>query len=116
MANYAAEKPGHTAAALTYRTAATAGDAWENDGATMFNLRNSGTEKTVTFNAVANCSQGFDHNKAVVVPATTGDRWVGPFPRDRFNNVDGRVDVTYSSETGVTVAALSTGGIVTGVA
>ena len=116
MANYAASKPGHTEAALTYRTAAAAGDAWENDGATMFNLRNSGTEKTITFNAQVNCSYGFDHNLVVTVPATTGDVWVGPFPTSRFNDTDGRVGVTYSSETGVTVGALSTGGTVTGVA
>lgn len=116
MANYAAQKPGHTEAALTMRTAAAAGDAFENDGQTMIRLVNTGTEKTVTFNAVTNCSQGFDHNLAVVVPATTGDVWVGPFPTARFNNTDGRVDMTYSSETGVTFAVLSIGGTVTGVA
>jgi hypothetical protein len=116
MANYAASKPGHTEAAITMRTAATAGDGFENDGATMFRLVNSGTEKTVTFHAQANCGQGFTHDLAAVVPATTGDVWVGPFPTARFNDVDGRVQLTYSSETGVTVGALSTGGTVTGVA
>jgi len=116
MADYTADKPGHTEAAITARTTAAGGDAWTNDGATMFRFVNTGTEKTVTFAAQETCGHGFSHDLAVTVPATTGDVWVGPFPTGRFNDSTGKVQVTYSSETGLTAYALSTGGTVTGVA
>jgi hypothetical protein len=117
MASYAADKPGHTEAAITGRTADSGGDGFENDGATMFRLVNTdGTPETVTFNAVGSCGQGFDHDVAATVPATTGDVWIGPFPTDRFNDTSGYVQLTYSAATALTVYAVSTGGTVTGVA
>lgn len=116
MANYAVDKPGHTEATLTTRTPDAGGDAWENDGATMFHFLNSGVSTVVTFNAVTNCSHGFDHNLAITVPATTGDVWVGPLSTSRFNDANGRVGVTYSQVSGLTVQAMSTGGTVTGIA
>lgn len=117
MASYAADKPGHTEAALTARTPDVGGDGWLNDGATMFRCTNtSGSPITVTFNAAGSCSFGFDHDVAVTVPATTGDVWVGPFSTKRFNDSNGYVQLTYSGVTNLTIYALSTGGTVTGVA
>jgi hypothetical protein len=41
----------------------------------------------------------------VSVPATTGDRMIGPFPAHSFADpTDGLADITYSSATSVTVA------------
>lgn len=116
MATYAANAPGHTEAAITMRTTAVAGDGWTNDGATLFRFVNTGTEKTVTVIAQTNCSLGFKHNVTITVPATTGDVWAGPFPTARFNDVNGVVQMTYSSETALTIGAISTGGTVTGIA
>jgi hypothetical protein len=42
---------------------------------------------------------------SVSVPATTGDRMIGPFPAHSFADpTDGLADITYSSATSVTVA------------
>lgn len=44
---------------------------------------------------------------AVVVPATTGERIIGPFPADLADPTDGLVAITYSGVTSLTVAAIS---------
>ncbi len=41
-----------------------------------------------------------------VVPATTGDVWAGPFPRDTYNDNSGDMDVSTSEETAITVEAV----------
>jgi len=46
-------------------------------------------------------------DNAYVVPATTGDIMIGPFPAEIFaNSADGLCDLTYSGTTNLTVAAL----------
>ena len=49
------------------------------------------------------CDQGHDHDVTVNVPSS-GERLIGPFTR-RFNDELGRVNVSYSAVTSVTVAA-----------
>jgi hypothetical protein len=44
-------------------------------------------------------------NLTVSVPATTGERWIGPLG-DTFNDGNGNVQVTYASVTSLTVAAV----------
>lgn len=45
---------------------------------------------------------------AVTVPATTGERWIGPLNQGRYMNpATGNVDITYSAVTSVTVAAIN---------
>jgi hypothetical protein len=114
MANYTPEKPGHTEAALTARTpSGDAGtDTFTNDGATMINFINTGSSHTCTVEASANCSHGFAHDVSVIIPATTGNIWAGPFPTDRFGTT---TTITWgASVTGVTFKLMSTGGTVVG--
>lgn len=82
---------------------ATGGDGFANDGRTYFHIKNSNasartltvvTQKTVDGKAVA--------DDAINVPGTTGDVKVGPFPPDIYNDANGRVQMTYSSEVGLT--------------
>jgi hypothetical protein len=91
-------------AVVTLAAAAAGGDSFPNDGRTVFHVKTSGTISTVTFNRTKPCSQGFDHDPAVAMAATE-ERIIGPFPVEQFGP---SVGVTYSSVTGVTVAARST--------
>jgi hypothetical protein len=63
----------------------------------------SGGPITVTINSQVNCSQGFDHDSAVVVAA--GDTsLIGPLPKARWNDTaDQKVKWTYSAVASVTV-------------
>lgn len=42
----------------------------------------------------------------IAVPATTGDRMIGPFPPALYQQADGNLYVDYSTPTGVTAAAI----------
>lgn len=91
-----------------YVSAAGGGDQFANDGKTFLHIKNTnGATRTVTVNSQKACDQGFDHDVAVVVPATTGDMMIGPFPTARFNDASGFVQLTYSAVTGVTVGVFS---------
>lgn len=83
-----------------------AGDEFPNDGKTFFRVDNgSAAGITVTFNSQKPCNYGFDHDVQVSVPAGES-MLVGPFEPNRFNNSNGRVEVSYSDATSVTVAAI----------
>jgi hypothetical protein len=91
---------------VTFAAAAAGGDSFPNDGRTWFRVKNGGgADRTVTVNSQRACDQGFDHDQAVVVTAGE-ERDIGPFPTERFNDTSARVVATYSSESGLTVAAL----------
>ena len=82
-----------------------AGDTFVNDGKTFFELKNTNASPRVaTIDSTAVCNYGFDHNVAVTVPATTGNKVVGPFPVSRFGTT---VTVTYDAVANLTVAAFS---------
>lgn len=44
---------------------------------------------------------------AIAVPATTGERLIGPFPANLADPADGLVAITYSGVTTLTVAAIT---------
>lgn len=95
-------------------SAAGGGDTFVNptDERTFFYIANGGGgDITVTFNAQPTSLPvpGFGDlaisDRAVVV--TAGQRrMIGPFPAAKFNNAAGSVEVSYSSATSVTVAAI----------
>ncbi len=46
-------------------------------------------------------------DRVVVIPATTGDKFIGPFPRDTYNDPNtGYLEFTANEITGLTVAVL----------
>lgn len=87
----------------TLVAAAAGGDEFVNSGRDFIHIKNGGSEITVTINSQAPCSQGSDHDVTVTVPATTGEKFIGPFPKDRFNDTAGKVQITYSGATSVTI-------------
>lgn len=106
MATLAVQRPSPTGAALALSAAASGGDQFANDGSVYFQILNShaSAARTVTFDSPGACDFGLSanaaHDRAIVVPgvssAPANRVVVGPFPVDRFNDVNGNVQVTYS--------------------
>lgn len=77
---------------------ASGGDAFVNSGRHYISVINAhaADPRTVTVNSQVNCNQGVDHDVAVVITAAQDEKIFGPFPKDRFNDADGKVQITYS--------------------
>ena len=96
---------GITPVANTLVAAAGGGDHIPNTGVERFRVRNaSGGSITATLAAVsaAGCPAGTLHNIVMTVPAGE-ERVVRNLDPARFNDANGRVAVTYSAVTSVTV-------------
>ena len=96
----------------TYAAASGGGDDFANDGDVFLHVKNGGAGSvTVNINSVpANASvQGIGTipvpDPAIAVANGT-EKLIGPFPPSRFNNSTGKVSVSYSGVTSVTVAAI----------
>lgn len=88
--------------------AAGGGDEFVNEGNTMFIVNNGDVSaKTVTFDSPNADNFGVtdaSHDAVKSIPA--GETHIfGPFRKDQFNDANGRVQVSYSAVTSVTVGA-----------
>ncbi len=112
MTTYAAQGPGLTEVDVTFHTAAS-GDKFTNDGKTMLIVKNA-DDDTATICTVDDpntaAPDGYTaFNPDVPIACNFGHTVVaGPFPKGRFNDVDGNVALSWSATTGVTWAAIST--------
>jgi hypothetical protein len=90
----------------TYGAAAAGGDEFVNSGREFIHIKNAHTSPHgVIVNSQAACNQGADHDVSVEV--TNGeDRMIGPFPKNRFDDANGKVQITYSGVTAVTIAVI----------
>lgn len=113
MATLTLQNLGLGGIAPSFASAAAGGDVFPNasDERTFFWVENgSGASINVTFTAqrtsqaVPGAGALTIPDKVVAVPANAR-RLVGPFP-EAYNNSDGRVAVSYSAVTSVTVAAI----------
>ena len=91
----------------TYEAASAGGDEVLNSGKLFLHVKNANgsTARTVTVDSQQACSQGYDHDAAVSVPASS-ERMIGPFPKDRFNDSGGKIQISYDSEADLTIAAI----------
>lgn len=106
MANLTLQDVTTAGLAPSFTAASASGDTFANNERTVLYVKNGGASNvTVTFVAQKNCNFGFKHDLTVTVPAK-GELLIGPLPRDRFNDEQGLVHITYSDVTSVTVAAL----------
>lgn len=79
------------------------GNQFANDGMSFLYVKNgSGSPITVTVGTPGNVDGLAIADLTVSVPATTGERMIGPFPPGIYNQSDGNVYVDYSSGTSVT--------------
>jgi hypothetical protein len=111
MANYDPDKPG-VAGAVPTAHAAAAGDSFSNNGKVLIRVINGDVAaKTVTFDDPGSTSptgaSAFNPDVAVTVNAGT-DKVIGPFPTARFNDANGRVQMSWSATTSVTWEAVAT--------
>jgi hypothetical protein len=92
----------------TYAAAAAGGDSFANDGEVFLHVKNTNAAaRTVTVASQRPATPGLaPANNAVVVPLTVGDKMIGPFDPTVWNDTNGLVQITYTAETGVTVAAI----------
>ncbi len=96
----------------TTEAATAAGDEFLNNGHQILHVINGGGSPiTVTVDAPNPDNfgvTGASHDEAIVV-TNAEERFIGPFDPKRFNDGDGKVQVTYSADTTVTVAVLEFG-------
>ena len=87
--------------------AGASGDTIINNGRTYIEIEDTGTTApTVTIAGQVTCNQGSTHNIVVAV-ASGGTEYIGPFNPNWYNNSDGSIEVSYSSETDVTIRAFT---------
>jgi hypothetical protein len=93
--------------APAFAAAAGGGDTFTPDGDTFIEVKNaSGSSVTVTIVTPRTDAWGNQiADNVITVPATTGDRMIGPFPADAYADpTTGLASITYSAVTSVTVA------------
>lgn len=89
---------------------AAGGDVFPNAGDVFIRVRNAGGSPQTVTATPPNASvqkEGFGAlaraTIAVSIPATTGDKIIGPFPPAAFNNGSGQVALTYTAVTSLTI-------------
>lgn len=111
MAVLAVVQPTLASQLLGAVAAAGGGDSFANDGYTVLYVKNGGGSPiTVTIDAPGGVSpeaaQAFNPDVQFTV-AAGAERLIGPFvDKTRFNDANGRVGVTYSGVTSVTVSPI----------
>ena len=92
------------AIAPSYAACAAGGDEFVNSGRDFIHIKNGHTSpQTVTVNSQTVCDQGVDHDVPVVV-TNAQERMIGPFPKGRFDDTGGKVQLTYSGVVALTIA------------
>ena len=92
----------------SFAAASATGDYFQNNGKILLYFKNASVAeaRTVTISAQAECNQGHEHDITVTV-STSSEEIVGFFRMNRFNDKDGRVQITYDNHADLTVAAIS---------
>jgi hypothetical protein len=90
----------------TYNAASADNNSFVNDGRTLVQVLNVGAEMTVTIVTPGTVDGLAITDRAVVVPLTTGNKMIGPFPPDIYNQSDGKVHLNWSRSSDVTFAVM----------
>lgn len=83
-----------------------------NTGRTWVRIANAGAQITATFVSYASTYNDVPEgmavtNLSVTIPASTGQKVIGPFNQRSWNNSSGQLMLILSSTTSITVAAFS---------
>ena len=111
MANYDPDRPG-VAGAAPVSHAAAASDSFSNNGKTMIRVNNAGGAPiTLTLDdpnsSTPVAATAWNPDAAIVVTNGTV-KVAGPFPTARFNDANGRVQMSWSGTTSVSWEAYTT--------
>ena len=78
------------------KTTATAADWFYNSGRVFILMENlDAAERSVIINSQEDCDQGSDHDETIVVLPANDWKMIGPLPKNRFNDAEGKVHLTY---------------------
>ena len=94
-----------TGVAPTYGAAAPEMSA-PNDGNVFLHVKTTGLIKSLTIKTPGTVYGLAIAELVVSIPATTGDKMIGPFPPSVFNQSDGSIHFDVDSETLTTVAVV----------
>lgn len=95
----------------TFNAASGPGDEFQNDAKTLVYVKNGATDVNITFQAqnTLTSKPGFGDitlgNQVVTVPANE-ERAIGYFEAAIFNDINGRVQMSYDDVANVTIAVL----------
>lgn len=116
MATLSVQDLATTGTQVSFASVAAGGDVFANDGKTYLKFKNSNAStRTVTIAGNAFTKPGFgtisaaDAAETITIPGSgtnSGEIDSGFFPTGRFNNSSGQVSMTYSTDSGVTVAVV----------
>lgn len=83
------------------------GNTFPNNGSTLLHVKNTGVQSTLTIKANGLQIGGSTlTDLTVTIPATTGDKMIGPFDPTYFNQAGNVVNIDWTSSAGVTVAVI----------
>jgi RecB family endonuclease NucS len=98
-----------TGIAPTFQAATAEGIYFENNGETWIEVKNAGAQINATIQVERSVDGLAVPDRVVVIPATTGDKIIGPFPPEYNQPGTTRVWVDFSGVTTVTVGAFDLG-------
>lgn len=87
---------------LTYAAASANGNTFPNNGQKLVHIKNGGSSITVTPTATKTLAGLTITGTPITVAA--GEKLIGPFPTDYFNDASGNVTLQFSDVTSVTIA------------
>lgn len=91
---------------ITTQSAESGGDYFTNNGNSLLYVANgSGSSIDVTITGQNNCSQGFKHDLTVAVGAGAS-KFIGVLKQTQYNDVNQRVQISYSDVTTLTVGVI----------
>ena len=106
MATFAVELITRAGLQPTYNVAAVGGDEFVNTGAEYLHVKNGAVALVLTIETGRVVDGGLAvADRTVSVPATQ-ERIIGPFPTADYNDVAGKVQLTYDDNSNVTIAVL----------
>ena len=94
---------------VTFAACTASGDEFVNNGHIQLRFKNADTsDKTVTINSQKACNQGFDRDLSLTITAGK-TKEINILDTYRFNDANGKVQITYSDVTSLSVAAVQIG-------
>jgi hypothetical protein len=91
----------------TYNATNAGGDKFTPGDKTILHFKNTNAAtRTVTIVTPGTVAEFAEADMTAVIPATTGDKFLGPFPAYLFAGSDGYASMSYDAVTGLTVAVI----------
>lgn len=81
------------------------GNEFVNSGRHFIFAKNNhaSEDRTITIVSQVDCNHGVNHPAPVVITAAEDEKMIGPFSKSRFNDENGKVQITYTPTTGVDI-------------